>query len=124
MGEGLFTDALKGVGDMDERLIKAEDIKSVFKEVGIKSSEECERCMEWTSQKLDKPLTNNDRVLAKLTPEEEGFFRCMGYASEEKVVDTLRLRALYETFWSSVRSQHDLPLGNLTLKEGRYVVAR
>jgi hypothetical protein len=106
---------------MDERLIKVEDIRSAFKEVGIKR-EECELCMEWTSPKLDEPLTHNDQVLAELTPEEQGFLRCMDYTFEKKVVDTLRLRAMYEIFWSSVRSQHDLPSSNLSLKEGRYVV--
>ena len=107
---------------MDERLIKVQDIKSVFKEMGIKP-EECDQCMQWTSPKLDEPLTQYDRVLAELTPEEQGFLRCMDYTSEKKVVDTLRLRAVYESFWSSVRSQHDLQWSNLTLKEGRYVVA-
>ncbi len=107
---------------MDERLIKVEDIKSVFSKVGIKS-EECDQCMEWTSPKLNEPLTKNDKVLAELTPEEQGFLRCMDYTSEKKVVDTLRLRAVYETFWGSVRSQHDLPSSSLILKEGRYVVA-
>jgi hypothetical protein len=47
----------------------------------------------------------------------------MGYAYEEKVVDSLRLKALYEIFWGTVRSQHDLPLSDLTVKEGRFVVA-
>ena len=106
---------------MGDRLIKIEDIKSVFKKVGIKS-EECDQCMGWTSPELDEPLTNEDRIHAELTPEEEGFLRCMIYTSEEKVVDTLRLRALYETFWSTIRSQHDLPLNDLAVKEGKYVV--
>ena len=107
---------------MDERLIRVEDIRSVFKEVGIKP-EECELCMGWTSPKLDEPLTHNDQVLAELTPEEQGFLRCMDYTFEKKVVDTLRLRVVYEIFWNSVRSEHDLPMSNLSLKEGRFVVA-
>ncbi len=107
---------------MDEKLIRAEDIRSVFKEVGMKP-EECKLCMEWTSPKLAEPLTHNDRVLAELTPEEQGFLRCMDYTFEKKVVDTLRLKAMYETFWNSVRSQHNLPPSNLSLKEGRFVVA-
>ena len=112
----------KGVKKMDERLFNFENVKSIFKVVGIKS-EECDRCMNWTSSKFDNPLTSKDMVLAELTPEEQGFLRCMGYASEEKVVDTRRLRALYETFWSTVRNLHDLSLDDLTVKEGKYIVA-
>ena len=106
---------------MDERLIDVEDVKSFFKKVGIKS-EECNRCLGWTSPKLDKPLTGEDTVLAELSLEEQGFFRCMGYVYEEKVVDTLRFRALYETFWSAVRSLHDLPPADLAIREGKYIV--
>ena len=106
---------------MDESLINVEDLKSVFREVGIQS-EECNRCMRRTSPELEKPITSEDTVLAELTPEEQGFFRCMGYVFEEKVVDTLRLRALYETFWMTVRHLHNLPPANLTVKEGKYIV--
>ncbi len=106
---------------MDERLMDVEDVKSVFKKVGIKS-EECKQCLGWTSPNLDKPLTGEDMVLAELSPEEQGFFRCMGYVYEEKVVDTLRFRALYETFWSAVRSLHDLPPTDLAIREGKYIV--
>ena len=106
---------------MDESLITVADIKSVFREVGIQS-EECNRCMRRTSPELEKPITGEDTVLAELTPEEQGFFRCMGYVFEEKVVDTLRLRALYETFWMTVRSLHNLPPGDLAVKEGKYIV--
>ena len=107
---------------MDEKLIKVEDLKSVLKTVGIKQ-EEYGRCLEWTSPELDKPLTAKDVVFAELTPEERGFIHCVGYAYEEKVVDSLRLKALHEIFWGTVRSQHGLPLTDLTVKEGRYVVA-
>ncbi len=106
---------------MDESLINMEDIRSVFKEVGIQS-EECNRCMRRASPELDKPLTSQDTVLAELTPEEQGFLRCMDYVFEEKVVDTLRLRALYETFWITVRSLHDLPPAELAIKGGKYIV--
>lgn len=107
---------------MNERLIDVEDVKLVFKEVGLKE-EECNRCMGWISQKPGKPLTRKDTVLAKLTPEEQGFLRCMDYIFEEKVVDTVRLRTLVETFWGTVRDLHDLPLSDLTVKEGIYIVA-
>lgn len=107
---------------MDEKLIDVEDLKSVLKTVGVKT-EEGEHCMAWTSPRLDEPLTSKDMVLAELTPEEQGFFRCMGYVSEEKVVDTVRLRALFETFWIMVRSLHDLPSADLIVKEGKYIVA-
>lgn len=107
---------------MNEKLIEAEDLKSVLKEVGIQS-EESNQCIVWTSPKLDEPLTNADKIVAELTPEEQGFFRCMGYAHEEKVVDTVRLKALYETFWILVRSFHDLPSADLAIKEGKYVVS-
>jgi len=106
---------------MDENLITVRDVKSVFKEVGIQS-EECNQCMGRTSPEMNKPLTGEDIVLAELTPEEQGFFHCMGYVFEEKVVDTLRLRALYETFWMTVRSLHDLPPADLAIKEGKYIV--
>ena len=107
---------------MDEKLIDIEDVRSVFKKVGLES-EECDNCLGWTSPKLDEPLSSEDTVLAELTPEEEVFFRCMGYAYEEKVVDTMRLRALYETFWSAMRRLHDLPLSDLAVKEGKFIVA-
>jgi hypothetical protein len=107
---------------MGEKLIEVKDLQSVLKTVGIKP-EEYGRCVEWTSPELDKPLSAKDIVLAELTREEEGFIRCMGFAYEQKVVDSLRSKALYEIFWSSVKSQHDLPLNDLTVKEGKYVVA-
>ena len=107
---------------MDEKLIDFKGLQSVLKTVGIKP-EEYGRCLGWTSPELDKPLTAKDMVLAELTREEQGFIHCVGYAYEEKVVDSLRLRALYEIFWSTVKSQHDLPFNGLTVKEGRYIVA-
>lgn len=107
---------------MEGKLFEIEDVKSVFKKFGF-NSEECDQCIGWTSAKLDEPLIREDTVLAELTPEEEGFLRCMGYLSVEKVVDTVRLTALYETFWNTVRSLHDLPVIDLTVKEGRYIVA-
>jgi len=107
---------------MDGKLIDVEDVKSVFKEVGIKP-EEFNQCMGWTSPKMVQPLTGGDTVLAELTREEEGYLRCMGYVHDEKVVDTLQLRALYETFWKTVRSLHDLPTVDLAVKGGKYVVA-
>ena len=106
---------------MDEKLIDAKALQSVLKTVGIRP-EEGDQCMAWTSPKFDEPLSNRDRVLAELTQEEQGFLRCMGYASEEKVVDILRLRALYEIFWGIVRKQHNLPPSDLTIREGKYVV--
>ena len=107
---------------MDGKLIDVEEVKSVLKKVGFKQ-EECEQCMGWRSPKLDEPLASDDTVLAKLTPEEQGFLRCVGYAHEEKeVVDSLRLMALQETFWTAVRTLHDLPLCDLTVKEGKYIV--
>ncbi len=107
---------------MDERLIDVEDVRSVFRRVGFES-EECSQCMTWTSPELDEPLIPEDRVLAKLTPEEEGFLRCMGYADEEKKVDPLRMRALYETFWTTVRDLHHLLFAELAVREGKYIVA-
>jgi hypothetical protein len=106
---------------MDGKLIEVEDLKSVLKTVGIRP-EEYGRCVGWTSPELDKPLTAKDIVLAELTQEEQGFIRCMGFAYEQKVVDSLRSKALHEIFWSGVKSQHDLPLDGLTVKEGKYVV--
>ena len=107
---------------MTERLIDVEDVKAVFKEMGVRS-EEYSRCTVWTSPKLEEPLTNQDMVLAELSPEEQGFLRCMGYAYEEKeIVDSLRLMALHETFWTTIRILHNLPLSDLTVKEGKYIV--
>jgi len=85
---------------MEQRLIDIESVKSVLKKVGI-DSEECDQCMGWTSPQLDKPLTSEDTVLAELTTEEQGFLRCMNYTYEEKVMDTLRLMALHDTFWNT-----------------------
>jgi hypothetical protein len=106
---------------MDEKIVNVEDVKSVLRGVGIKP-EEYAQCAGFTSPKLDKPLVSEDVVLAELTLEEEGFFRCMGYAFEEKVVDTMRLKALYETFWIAMRSLHDLPLSDLAVKQGKFIV--
>jgi hypothetical protein len=107
---------------MEKRLIDIDSVKSVLRKVGIKP-EECDQCMGWTSPQLDQPLTGKDKVLAELTTEEQGFFRCMNYTYEEKVMDTLRLTALHQTFWITVRSLHNLPSSNLTVKGGKYVVA-
>jgi hypothetical protein len=107
---------------MEQNLLDIDAVKSVLRKVGIKS-EECDQCMGWTSLQPDKPLTSEDTVLAELTSEEQGFFRCMNYTYEEKVMDTLRLTALHHTFWITVRSLHNLPSSNLTVKEGKYVVA-
>jgi hypothetical protein len=107
---------------MNQRLIDADDLKSVLKKVGI-NGEESSQCMGWNSPKIEQPLTPEDKVLVELSREEQGFLRCMGYAYEEKVVDFLRLAALHETFWNTVRSLHNLPMNNLTVKGGKYVVA-
>ena len=107
---------------MTERLIDVEGVKAVFKEMGIES-EEYNRCTVWTSPKLEEPLTNQDMVLAELSPEEQDFLRCMVYMFDEKVVDSLRAGALYETFWSTVRALHDLPGSDLAVKGGKYIVA-
>ncbi len=107
---------------MGEKLIDAKDLQSVLKTVGIKPKE-YGRCLGWTSPELDRPLTAKDMVLAELTQEEQGFIHCMGFAYEQKVVDSFRLKALHEIFWSSVKNQHDLRLTGLTTKEGKYVVA-
>ena len=106
---------------MMERLIDVEDVKAVFREMGVRS-EEYNRCKVWTSPKLEEPLNNKDKVLGELSPEEQGFLRCMGYVFEEKVVDSSRAGALYETFWSTVRMLHDVPWNDLAVKEGRYIV--
>jgi len=108
---------------MMERLIDAEDVKGVFRKMGVRS-DEYNQCKVWASPKLEEPLTNKDTVLAELSPEEQGFLRCMGYVFEEKVVDSLRAKALYETFWITVRNLHDLPWSDLTVKEGKYIVER
>ena len=106
---------------MDEKIVSVEDIQCVLQQVGIKPQEYAQ-CAGFTSPKLGEPLSTEDIVLAELTPEEEGFFRCVNYAFEEKVVDTMRLKALYETFWSAIRSLHDLPSDDLAVKEGRFIV--
>ena len=106
---------------MMERLIDVEDVKAVFREMGVRS-EEYNQCKVWTSSKLEEPLNNNDTVLAELSKEEQGFLRCMRYVFEEKVVDSLRAGALYETFWNTVRNLHDLPWNDLAVKEGKYIV--
>jgi len=107
---------------MDPRLIDADSVRSVLKKVGIQG-EESYQCMRWISPKIEEPLPPEDTVLVELTREEQGFLRCMGYAYEEKVVDSLRLAALHETFWNTVRSLHNLPMNNLTVKGGKYIVA-
>ena len=106
---------------MMERLIDVEDVKAVFREMGVRS-EEYNQCKVWTSKKLEESLNNEDTVVAELSPEEQGFLRCMGYVFEEKVVDSSRAGALYKTFWNTVRNLHDLPVADLAVKEGKYIV--
>ena len=107
---------------MNPESMNINDVKSVLAKVGL-GPEECNRCMEWSSPELNKPLTGQDKVLAELSPEEEGFLRCMGYVYQEKEVHPFRLMALHETFWKTVRTLHNLPQTDLTVKEGRYIVA-
>ena len=104
-----------------ERLIDVEDVKAVFRGMGVKS-EEFNQCKLWTSSKLEEPLNKEDTVLAELSSEEQGFLRCMGYVFEEKVLDSFRAGALYETFWNTIRILHDLPGSDLAVKEGKYIV--
>ncbi len=104
------------------RPLRMEEIKPVLERVGF-DSKETERCMLWTHPRMSCPLSGDDRILAELSPEEQAFFRCVGYAYEEKGVDPLRLAALHETFWIAMRALHDLPLSDLAVKEGKYIVA-
>ncbi len=109
---------------MDVRPVEIEEIKSVLIEKVGFNQKEAEACMIWTHPQLVSPLRSGEKVLAELTPEEQAFFRCMGYAFEEKEVDPLRLIALHDTFWTIVRNLHGLPSNDdLTVKEGKYVVA-
>jgi hypothetical protein len=107
---------------MDERTVEAAEVRNLFQTAGL-NPEESSQCMTWTSPELDVPLTDQDQILAELSLEEQGFLRCMGYTVESKVMDTDLLRALYETFWGTVRTQHCLRQHDLAVKEGKYVVA-
>jgi hypothetical protein len=105
-----------------EKLIDAKSVKFVLKRAGFQA-EECDQCMGWTSPELGDPLTSEDKVIAELSPEEQGFLRCLIYGYEEKKeADPHRLRALYETFWGTVRILHNLPSNGLAVKEGKYIV--
>ncbi len=106
---------------MNKDLINIDDVKSVLEKVGL-GPEESEHCMTWTCPELNNPLTDRDKVLVELSPEEEGFLRCMGYVYEEKDVHPFRLMALHETFWKTIRSLHNLPQTDLTVKGGKYIV--
>lgn len=106
---------------MNQKLIDIDDMKSVLGKVGL-DPEECDQCMGWTSPELNRPLTTADNVVAELSPEEEGFLRCMGYVYEEKEVHPFRLMALHETFWKTIRSLHNLPRTDLSVKGGKYIV--
>ncbi len=106
-----------------EKLIDNQAVKFVLKRAGFEP-EECDKCMEWTSLELAAPLTTRDMVLAQLTHEEQGFLRCVIFGYEgKKEVDPFRLRALYETFWGTVRDLHNLPSNDLAVREGKYIVA-
>ena len=105
---------------MDQK-INAEDVKFVLKKVGL-GPEESNYCMGWISPDLNEPLMGKDRILAELTPEEEGFLRCMGYVYAKKEVHPFRLMALHETFWKTIRNLHHLPSGDLAVKAGKYIV--
>ncbi len=106
---------------MNQEVIHIDDIKSVLQKVGL-GPEESEYCMNWTCPELNTPLTDQDKVLAELSPEEEGFLRCMGYVYQEREVHPFRLLALHETFWKTIRNLHNLPPTDLTVKEGKYIV--
>ncbi len=106
---------------MNENPLKIEDVRSLLKKIGV-TSEEYEHCTGWTSPELNERLGGEDRIVAELTKEEEGLLRCMGYAQDVKVIDRLRLTALYEIFWGAVIDQHDLSSGDLAVKESKYVV--
>ena len=106
---------------MNQEVINIDDVRSVLKKVGLEP-EESDHCMTWTCPELNKPLTRQDRVLAELSPEEEGFLRCMGYVYQEKDVHPYRLMALHETFWKTIRNLHNLPQTDLTVKGGKYIV--
>ena len=105
---------------MDQK-INAEDVKFVLKKVGL-GPEESNYCMGWISPELNEPLTSKDSVLAELTPEEEGFLRCMGYVYAKNEVHPFRLKALHETFWKTIRNLHHLPPADLAVKAGKYIV--
>ncbi len=106
---------------MDGQLIEIEDITSVMRKIGIEGSE-AEKAMAWMNPTLERPLSEKDEVLAELTSEEQAFLRSIGYALHNKKGDPMRRRALIETFWTAVRIFHDLPLGKVTIKEGKYLV--
>ncbi len=113
----------KGDLTMNVRPVEIKEVKAVLERVGL-GAEETKACMFWTHPKLSRPLTKEDRVLAKMTPEEQAFLRCMGYVFEEKEIDPPRLAALHETFWTVIRGIHQLPSSNdVTVKEGKYIVA-
>jgi len=105
---------------MDQK-INAEDVKFVLKKVGL-GPKESNYCMGWISPELNEPLTSKDKVLAELTPEEEGFLRCMGYVYAKNEVHPFRLMALHETFWKTIRSLHRLPPRDIVVKGGKYIV--
>lgn len=44
--------------------------------------------------------------------------------SNKKLLDSFQVQALYMTFWNTVRTQHDLPWGNLVVKKGKYIIER
>lgn len=109
---------------MKARPVEVGEIKSVLVDrVGF-DSKEAEVCLGWTHPRLIRPLKSGDKILAELTEEEQGFFRCIGYAFKEKKADSIRLTALKDTFWTAVKTLHNLPpVRHLAVKEGRYIVA-
>jgi len=106
---------------MEPTRIDIDDVKSVLTKVGV-DSKEYHQCLRWPFPEMEIPLKRGDAVIAELTVEEQGFLRCIGYVHEEKVTDTLRLKALRETFWSTIRSLHNLPTSPLAIKEAKYIV--
>ncbi len=110
---------------MNTRPVELGEIKSVLVgRIGF-DSKEAEGCLLWTHPELIRPLKSGDKILAELTKEEQGFFRCIGFAFNEKKADPMRLTALRDTFWTAVKNSHNLPSARrLTVKEGRYIVEK
>jgi hypothetical protein len=65
----------------------------------------------------------NERVIAKLTEDEQIFFRLMVYISDQNLVAGGEHFRLWITFWSIVRARYGFTKGgDLGVRHGTYLV--
>ncbi len=75
-------------------------------------------------ESLNAEIDNaNERVVAKLTEDEQNFFRLMVYVSDQNLVGSVEQVRLWMTFWSIIRARYGFTKsGDLGVRHGMYLV--